>query len=67
MALFETKKVVDGNGRETVEKAGPFSKATITSQGNTTCISKGDIFGVTERETCVTTPSMTINNSNTNK
>lgn len=62
MALFETKKVIDGNGKVTEEKAGIFSKIEMQSGGNTTCIKKADVFGVTAKETCVTTPNTVINN-----
>lgn len=62
MALFETKKVIDANGKETVERAGPLSKVNMASQGNTTCITKEDVFGVHKKETCVTTPNTVVNN-----
>ncbi len=64
MALFETKKVIDANGRETVEQAGLFSKVTMNSNGNTTCLTKEDIFGIHKKETCVTTPNTVVNNGN---
>ena len=63
MALFETKKIIDVNGKETVEKAGLFSRVNMDSHGNTTCITKEDVFGVHKKETCVTTPNAVVNNS----
>lgn len=62
MALFETKKVIDANGKETTESAGLFSTVSMNSNGNTTCLTKQDIFGIHKRETCVTTPNTVVNN-----
>lgn len=61
MALFEKKTVIDGNGKKTVKTAGPLSKIEMTSGGNTTCITKEDIFGLHKDETCVTTPNTIVN------
>lgn len=61
MALFETKKVVDGNGKITEERAGIFSRVKMASNNNTTCITKEDVFGLHKKETCVTTPNAIIN------
>lgn len=63
MAIFETKKIIDANGRETVEKAGPFTSVKMEKKGdNVTCLSKRDILNISSRQTCVTTPNTVVNN-----
>lgn len=62
MALFERKSIVDANGKETVAYSGIFSRSTMTTKGNTTCIETRDVFNFKSNEVCVVTPSTVINN-----
>lgn len=59
MARFKRCEVVD---KTTVKKSGPFSRVKMTSEGNTICLNKTDIFGLREENTCVVTPSTVIKN-----
>lgn len=63
MAIWETKRVVDANGKTTEEKGGIFSRVSMSNSGSTTCVSKEDVFGLTKRDTCVPTPSTIVKNS----
>ena len=69
MALFEKKTIIDGNGKETSIENGIFSKVKMESNDNITCLTKQDIFGLTEDKTCITTSNTNtiINNNNNNK
>ncbi len=65
MALFKKSIIKDSSGKVVQEeRAGIFSKLTTKSDGNTTCVNKTDVFGISERNTCVMTPTQTttINN-----
>lgn len=61
MALFKSVTTVDANGNTSQVQGGIFHKVeSKIDPSGTMCVTKKDVFGVSEDTTCFQTPNVVV-------